>query len=644
MALSHDVLLEELQKLMVQRESGALSGEEFEQYAAALLSGSVPPSETPHPRSVMEARPQSTMERPPRRQSTAWTATPTSVPTVAAEQPPPADPTDEALSGSVPTARSPRPKRTRGTAWSAVPGPNTTPNQSSPGSNLWSAVPASGTTAAPPDPARPDLALPDPALADLATPDHATPDLATPDLATPDLEPVAGPSRGLNGQGRKSAWAAQPQAPTEAPQLPSRRERGRRRLRRGVDPDSKLVSDHPPTAPSPEVKTGSEVAAPAANGPGLSARAGVARNRPTSAFTALPTAAAGSTPVVKQAAPPKGKGKGRLLRRASRPAVRSSESVGVDALHGETAILPPQAAEPGPPEVTPNAETAVETKSTDGLGERRRSRGRLSFSAIPNADTSEESAEAEVPEETSVFAQQTIPDVLEATELIVSESAGSMVEAGAVAAEEDAPIALEKIEELLVPEGAGSDLVDETATAEIAGEFRLSIEVSAEELPAPLQGAPSRDFPAASPWVFQPDPVAEVPGPAPKAETTKSEVSSLAPAESRAPRRHRKTGKHSQQKKRRDKHAAAVIEEVPPQAEVLTIEPERDEGPLPASYWDHSRRILPELRPVGDDDGAPGIAPFSYWDLSNRILAPAPESDDEAQLDPEGYWSRSIKE
>ncbi|HAM03279.1 MAG TPA: hypothetical protein DCQ30_13800 [Acidimicrobiaceae bacterium] len=70
---------------------------------------------------------------------------------------------------------------------------------------------------------------------------------------------------------------------------------------------------------------------------------------------------------------------------------------------------------------------------------------------------------------------------------------------------------------------------------------------------------------------------------------------------------------------------------------------EREPGPLPTSYWDTSRRILPELRAVGDDDDG-RLAPFGYWDLSQRELAPLPESDEEPELDREGYWSRSIRD
>ena len=622
MALSHDVLLEELQKLMVQRESGALSGEEFERYAAALLSGSTPTA-MPPPRPADEARPQSMIEKPPQRQTSAWTATPTAVPTVPAQAPPDANPTAEASSGSVPTPPPPTPSRAR-TTWSAVPGPSTTANQSSPGSNLWSAVPASGISAAPPE--------------------LAPPNVAPPELAPPDLEPLAAPSRDLNGRGRKSTWAAQPQGPTEEPRFPPSRERGRRRLRRAVDPDSKLVSDRPRAALSPEVKSGPDMSAPAAGEQHLSGTADPVLARPTNAFTAVPVATTDSGPVVEQPGPPKEKGKGRLLRRALRPAVRSSGSVEIKPPPLETPILPLQAPGLAPSEVAPAAETVVETKPTDGRGEHHRNRRRPSFSATPNSDTSAESAEAEVPEATSAVAQPTLPDPLETAEPIASEAAGSKFESGALGVEDNALIAPANIEELLVPETMGSDLPEQTAMADVSKDFKLSIEVSAEERSARPEGVPAMDLPAASAWVFEPDPVVEAPGPAPGAEITTADVSSSAPAEPRAPRRHRKTGKHSQQKKRRDKLASTVIEEVPPRAEVLTVEPEREEGPLPASYWDLSRRILPELRPVGNDDGAPGIAPFSYWDLSERVLAPAPESDGEAQLDPEGYWSRSIKE
>jgi len=589
MALSQDVLLEELRKLMTQRESGALSGEDFERYAAALLSGSASPMDMPPPQTGLEDHPQATVDRPPQRRTPAWTATPTAVPTVAATPPRAADSTVAPPLSSVPETPSTSSNRASGTARSAVPGLSTTANHSTAGSNLWSAAPGPGTAASRPDPER------------------------------PARESVAGPPSARNGWERKSSWAAKPEAPTEEPQRPPSRESGRRLLRRAVDPYSRLSSDHPTTTPSPRAKTESEPCAPeAAGGPDLRASEGATGDRSTTAFAAVPTTAPAPARVVENGARRNGNGKGRLLRRSSR-SVSRSEPIAAETQQTAAMTLRPDAAGSALSDVTRGTVSApAGTQLTDGRGQHLRSKERPSFTATPNAELSAESAEADE-----------------------EPATGSTVESDTAAAEDNAPTAQETINEMAVLERTRSDPLDGTNMAEVFEDIEQSIEP-----PAPPQNASPRGRPAASSWVFQPERLVESPAPMGEEETTTAEVDVAAgpPVTPRAPRGHKKTGKHSQQKKRHDKHVATVVEEVSPRAEAPADALELDEGPLPASYWDLSRRILPEVRPVGDDDGTPGIAPFSYWDLSNRVLAPAPESDGEAQLDPEGYWSRSIKE
>lgn len=567
MALSQDVLLEELQKLMAQRDSGALSGEAFEQHAAALLSGSEPPP--PPARQVPTAEP----EKPPARRPTAWTATPTGVPSATPLAPNTLAPQTQGGSGTSPAAAPPEPSRPRRNAWSAAPLVGTAPNHPAANGNLWSAVPSPASTVPP-----------------------------------PEVEPEPGPAKNGSGHVRKSNWAAQPQSGTDAPQAPAAPERTRRRWRRDADAQARPASEPAAPPPNPPVTAKQESVAVPPAGADHEVNVSPVRQRSRSAFSARPGTP--SEPVAAESVP---KGKPVLRRRGSKPpapAERASTVPETDKSQPPS----PEALRPAPPHPTSGNGTTPEPTATDSKVER---------AEVPKRPTGKRLRSS------SMFAAKPLAEHVDAppsaalTEGLASGPLGPM-----------SP-----------PEPIVSDIVKDIAVERTgADKAALPPEV---EMPQPsastLDPLPAPTARGASTWVVKPEPLAEPAHLVPDEPKVK-EPAPLAPAERRASRGRRKVGKHSQNRRRHDNHVVTV-EASPPTAPEIASEQavEFDPGPLPKSYWDHSRRILPELRSVGEDDEGHKVD-FSYWDLSERELAPLPESDDEPELDREGYWSRSIKD
>lgn len=561
MALSQDILLEELQKLAVQREAGAISGEEFERHAAALLSGSASPTGSPPRDRSLSAAPQSAVETPSTRRAPSWTATPTSVPTAIAPRTVSPQPTTPEPPDPTAGAAVHRPSRTGRSAWSAAPTPGTTPNYSAPAGNLWSDVPGPVQPAAAP---------------------------------APEPDDTQRPAR--NGQVRKSSWAAKPETVTDEVPAPAARGRSRRRSGRSVEiaPASPSVSSETPTRPPDREGDGVSGVVP---GAGLEprSRSGILAERPTSAFAAVPAAlpepAASSDPE----APPVKKPK-QSRRRFGRRDTRSMPSIEalVEAPALDTVV--PESDSRRRETTSVATEVSAQTEPPFVSTDDRRLWGRSSFAAKPETRADSSALEDAVPE----------------TKLPL------------IAALEAAP-------------GVSPDVV---------AEADLQVETSFEE-PQPAAEVTPLEVPAASAWVVEPEPVIEIPPDpiAPVGQRLGQERAEPTDIERRSRGRHRKTGKHAKTRRRREEHASVTASEQPlleddlPVLDVVIP----DAGSLPKSYWDHSRRILPELRPVGEGDDGHRVD-FSYWDLSERELAPLPESDDQPELDRQGYWSRSIKD